>query len=70
MSVYLKDLRERVLMTFVQGFLGSLVVTEFSDKSMWLAAAGGGVAAVAALLKGVVAKWRGNSESASLDGDV
>lgn len=70
MSVFLKDLRERVLVTFAEGFLGSLVITELSDESMWLAAAGGGVAAVAALLKGVVAKKVGNEASASLSGDV
>lgn len=69
-SVFLKDLRERVIMTFVQGVLGSLVVTELADKGMWLAAVGGGVAAVAALLKGLVAKTVGNRDSASLADSV
>lgn len=70
MSVYWKDLRERVLWTFVEGFAGSIVITELSDQSMWLAALGGGAAAVIALLKGLTAKHVGNEESASFDGDV
>lgn len=70
MSLYVKDLAERVAVTFVQGALGSLVVTELSDKEMWLAAVGGGVAAVASLLKGLVAKGRGMTDSASLSKDV
>lgn len=70
MSAYVKDLVERVLVTFVQGGLGSFVVTEMSDKSMWMAVLGGGVAAVASLLKGLVAKGVGNGGSASLSGDV
>jgi hypothetical protein len=70
MNVYVRDLAERVVVTFAQGFLGSLVVTEMTDKSVWLAAVGGGVAAVTALLKGLVAKRVGNNESASLTGGV
>lgn len=70
MNVYLKDLFERVAVTFIQGALGSLVVTELTDKDMWLAAVGGGVAAVAALAKGLLARGRGNPDSASLNGDV
>jgi hypothetical protein len=70
MSPYLRDLAERVAMTFIQGTAGSLVITELSDKSMWLAALGGGVAAVASLLKGLVAKHVGNTKSASLTGGV
>lgn len=70
MSVYFKDLVERVLMTFIQGALGSFVVTELTEQSMWLAAAGGGVAAVAALFKALVAGNIGNTDSASLVRDV
>ena len=70
MNVYVRDLAERVVVTFAQGFLGSLGVTEMTDKSVWLAAVGGGVAAVTALLKGLVAKRVGNNESASLTGGV
>lgn len=70
MSVYAKDLLERVAMTFLQGALGSLVVTELSSVDMWYAALGGGVAAVASLAKGLLARGRGNPDSASLSGDV
>lgn len=70
MPVYLRDLAERVVVTFAQGFLGSLVVTELTDKSAWMAAVGGGVAAVGALLKGLIAKKVGNPDSASLNGGV
>lgn len=70
MSVFLKDLRERVVWTFVEGFAASLVLTEMTDKSMWLAALGGGTAAVLALLKGVVAKHVGLEDSASMAREV
>lgn len=60
------DLGERVVTTFVAGTLGSLTVTELTSGSMWYAAAAGGVAAVVSLLKGLVARYRGNSGSASL----
>lgn len=70
MSTYAKDLLERVAVTFLQGALGSLVVTELSSVDMWYAALGGGVAAVASLAKGLLARGRGNSDSASLSGGV
>lgn len=64
---YARDLAERVLVTFVEGFLGTLVVTRMSDEDMWLAAVGGGVAAVCALLKGLAARRVGESDTASLN---
>jgi hypothetical protein len=70
MSVFTKDLLERVVMTFLQGCIGSLVVADVANKTMWLAALGGGVAAVVSLVKGVLAKQVGNSDSASLVGGV
>lgn len=70
MSAYSRDLLERVAVTFVEGTIGSLVLTQLSDRDMWLAAVGGGVAAVVALLKGLLAKRYGNPESASLSGGV
>lgn len=70
LSLYARDLVERVAATFLEGFLGSLVITRLADKDVWLAALGGGVAAVSALFKGLAAKKVGNSDSASLDGDV
>jgi hypothetical protein len=65
-KAYIRDLGERVAMTFVEGALGSLVITQYTDKQMWLAAVGGGVAAVAALLKGLGAKTVGDPKTASL----
>lgn len=67
---YARDLAERVVFTFVEGFVGGIVVTEALDVSMWHAALAGGVAAAAALLKGVAAKAFGDKNSASLSGRV
>jgi hypothetical protein len=69
-NTYTKDLLERVAVTFFQGTVGALIVTELADKEMWLAAVGGGVAAVVSLLKGLAAKRYGNPDSASLSGGV
>lgn len=65
-KAYWRDLGERVVMTFIEGAVGSFVITQYADKQMWLAAVGGGVAAVMALLKGLGAKAVGNPTSASL----
>jgi hypothetical protein len=70
MNLYTRDLFERVAMTFAEGFLGGVVVTQLTDQKMWLAAAAGGVSAALALVKGLAAKRVGNSDSASLDGGV
>lgn len=70
MSGYFKDLAERVASTFVQAFIGAVMVTELTDKGMWLAAASAGVAAVASLAKGLAAKGVGHRDSASLAKDV
>lgn len=69
-GVYFKDLVERVASTFVEGVIGSLVVTELTDRSMWLAALSGGVAAALSLVKGLIARHRGLGDSASLSRDV
>ena len=63
---YGRDLLERVLATFLQAFIGGIVVTQPLDGSMWHAAAAGGVGAALALLKGLVARWRDVTNSASL----
>lgn len=63
---YGRDLLERVLATFLQAFIGGIVVTQPLDGSMWYAAAAGGVGAALALLKGLVARWRDVTNSASL----
>ncbi|WP_329615667.1 hypothetical protein OG244_23435 [Streptomyces brevispora] len=65
-STYARDLAERVVSTFFQAFVGGLVLTQPFDVSMWQAAAVGGVAAAAALVKGLVARWRDVTNSASL----
>ena len=65
-KTYARDLAERVLATFLQAFVGGLVLTQPLDLGMWQAAAVGGVAAAAALVKGLVARWRDVTNSASL----
>ncbi|MER5213711.1 hypothetical protein ABT063_24845 [Streptomyces sp. NPDC002838] len=65
-STYGRDLLERTLATFLQAFIGGIVVTQPLDGSMWHAAAAGGVGAVLALGKGLVARWRDVTNSASL----
>jgi hypothetical protein len=63
---YGRDLLERVLVTFLQAFAGGVVITQPLDGSMWYAAAAGGVGAVLALAKGLFARLRGVTNSASL----
>lgn len=63
---YARDLAERVLATFLQAFVGGIVITQPLDASMWYAAGAGGVGAVLALLKGLAARWRDVTNSASL----
>lgn len=65
-KTYAVDLLERVLSTFLQGFVGGLAITQPLNLSMWHAAAGGGVAGVLSLAKGLVARWRFVTNSASL----
>lgn len=65
-GTYGRDLLERVLVTFLQAFVGGIVVTQPLDGSMWHAAAAGGVGAVLALGKGLIARWRDVPNSASL----
>ncbi|MFG2679166.1 hypothetical protein [Streptomyces sp. NPDC048392] len=65
-GTYGRDLLERVLSTFLQTFIGGIVITTPLDGSMWYAALAGGVGAVLALGKGLVARWRDVTNSASL----
>jgi hypothetical protein len=65
-KAYGLDLAERVVTTFLQAFLGALVVSQPFSLSMWQNAAVAGVAAGFALVKGVVARLRGDGNSASL----
>ncbi|MFJ4515185.1 hypothetical protein [Streptomyces sp. NPDC088816] len=65
-GTYGRDLLERVLSTFLQAAIGGLVITQPLDGSMWYAAGAGGVGAVLALGKGLVARCRDVTNSASL----
>lgn len=65
-GTYGRDLLERVLTTFLQAGIAGIVVTQPLDGSMWYAAGAGGVGAVLALVKGLVARWRDVTNSASL----
>ncbi|MEU6016959.1 hypothetical protein ABZ826_23780 [Streptomyces sp. NPDC047515] len=65
-KTYARDLAERVLTTFLQAFIGGVVITQPLDGSMWYAAGVGGVGAVLALAKGLVARLRSVTNSASL----
>jgi len=65
-ETFARDLLERVLSTFLQAFLGGVVVTQPLNGSMWYAALGAGVAAAASLLKGFAARMRSIRNSASL----
>ncbi|MER8266546.1 hypothetical protein ABT007_20365 [Streptomyces griseus] len=65
-KTYARDLAERVAATFLQAFVGGLVLTQPFDIGMWQAAGVAGVAAAGALVKGIVARWRDVTHSASL----
>lgn len=65
-KTYGRDLLERVLSTFLETFISGIVITQPLNASMWWAAGGGGAGAVLALGKGLVARWRDVTNSASL----
>ena len=65
-AAYGRDLLERVLSTFLQAGIAGIVVTQPLDGSMWYAAGAGGVGAALALVKGLVARWRDVTNSASM----
>lgn len=65
-ATYGRDLAERVVSTGLQAFVGGLVLTTPFDLSMWHNAAVAGVAAGVSLVKGLAARWRDVSNSASL----
>lgn len=68
---YAKDLAERIVMTWVQAFLGTLVVSGWfsvdavTNLSIAQKAAVAGVAAVIALVKGLVVKAVGIGDPAT-----
>lgn len=69
---YVRDLAERIAATFLAAFLGTLIaggwfdVAHIRDLSAVQAAALAGVAAVLTLVKGLLAQWVSNRDSASL----
>jgi hypothetical protein len=71
-ATYIRDLVERVVFTFLQAFGAALVaggwfdVAHLRDLSIVQSAGLAGIAAVLAVIKGVIAKAVGNKESASL----
>lgn len=71
-ALYLRDLAERIVSTFVVAFLGALVaggwfdLAHIRDASAVQDAALAGVAAALSLVKGLAAKWVSNRDSASL----
>lgn len=65
-KTYARDLLERVLTTFLQAGIAGIVVTQPLDGNMWHAAGAGGVGAVLSLLKGLFARLRSVTNSASL----
>lgn len=71
-ATYLRDLAERVLFTFLQAFGAALVaggwfdVAHLRDLSIVQTAGLAGIAAVLAVIKGLVAKAVSNRDSASL----
>ncbi|MEV6790912.1 hypothetical protein AB0M87_02700 [Streptomyces sp. NPDC051320] len=65
-KTYGRDLLERVLSTFLQAGIAGVVVTQPLNGSMWYAAGAGGIGAVLALGKGLFARWRSVTNSASL----
>lgn len=70
-KVYLTDLAERTIWTAAQAFVAVLIASGFfdvqgvTDTSILGKAGVAGIAAALAVLKGVAAKWVGDSNSAS-----
>lgn len=65
-ATYAVDLGERTVATAAEAFVSALVLSQPFDLAMWKGASIAGLAAGAAVLKGVVAKFRGDRKSASL----
>ncbi|MDF6043264.1 hypothetical protein LRD69_14115 [Streptomyces sp. JH14] len=65
-KTYGRDLLERVVASFLGGFVAGFVITQPLDGGMWYTALSGGVAAAFSLVKGIVARLRDVANSASL----
>jgi hypothetical protein len=73
MKVYVIDLVERVISTFVAALLSVLVMAGPGDLvslSFWQSALVAGGAAAVSLIKGMIAKAVGNTSSASMTTNV
>lgn len=68
MSNYLKDLSERVLKTFLASFLGAVTVPQLTSLDVTAIQAGAlaGLSAVVTVIVGILAKYAGSPEDASL----
>jgi hypothetical protein len=67
-GTYARDLAERVTWTFLGGTAAVVTASGPADMfhaSFWQAVGTGGLAAVVALGKGLLARWRGAANSAS-----
>lgn len=72
-TTYGRDLAERVVASFVGGAAAVAVAAGPADMfhaSFWQSVGVGGFAAAAALVKGLVARWRSVSNSASFAKNV
>lgn len=65
-KTYGRDLTERVLTTFLASFVAAIPVTAPLDGTLWKSAAAGGIGATVSLVKGLVARLRSVTNSASL----
>lgn len=72
--LFLRDLAERVIATYVEVFLGLVIVSGFSngvvDVSALQAAAVSALPAALVVIKSWAARYRGDPDSASLSKDV
>jgi hypothetical protein len=72
-QTYAKDLAERVIWTFLLAAGGVALASGPADMfhvSFWQTVGTAGLVAVGSLVKGIVAKFRGDPNSASLARDV
>lgn len=72
-ETYTKDLAERVIWTFLMAAGGVALASGPADMfhaSFWETVGTAGLVAVGSLVKGIVAKFRGDPNSASLAQDV
>lgn len=67
-ATYARDLAERIVWSFLGGTTAVVVAAGPADMfraSFWQAAGTGGLAAAVSLVKGLAARWRGATNSAS-----